>query len=94
MEKLLETFEDLGETKFEHFQRVVQKSLSRKAGRGTPTVAMETGRKLKVAELMLEQFDEQTLDMAALALKKIHRSDLVQKISGQIPAGPSGESRT
>ncbi|XP_032414473.1 NACHT, LRR and PYD domains-containing protein 1-like isoform X2 [Xiphophorus hellerii] len=93
MEKLLETFEDLGETKFEHFQRVVQKSLSRKAGRGTPTVAMETGRKLKVAELMLEQFDEQTLDMAALALKKIHRSDLVQKISGQIPAGPSEPSR-
>uniref|UniRef100_A0A3B3WQM1 FIIND domain-containing protein n=1 Tax=Poecilia mexicana TaxID=48701 RepID=A0A3B3WQM1_9TELE len=91
MEKLLETFEDLGEAKFEHFQRVVQKSLSRKAGRGT--VAMETGRKLKVAELMLEQFDEQTLDMAALVLKQIHRSDLVQKISGNIPAGPSGPSR-
>ncbi|XP_054916940.1 uncharacterized protein LOC129380000 [Poeciliopsis prolifica] len=86
MEKLLETFEDLGEAKFEHFQRVVQKSLSRKAGRRTPAVAVEMGRKLKVAKLMLEQLDEQTLDMAALVLKKIHRSDLVQKISGGNPA--------
>ncbi|XP_054878902.1 NACHT, LRR and PYD domains-containing protein 1b allele 2-like [Poeciliopsis prolifica] len=94
MEKLLETFEDLGEAKFEHFQRVVQKSLSRKAGRRTPAVAVETGRKLKLAELMLEQLDEQTLDMAALVLKKIHRSDLVQKISGGNPAaGPPGVTR-
>lgn len=89
VEKLMEIFEDLGETEFEHFQRVLQRSLPRKQRRVTATFLRETGRKVKVAELMLEQFDEQTVDVATQVLMKMHRFDLVQKISGKTLAGPA-----
>ncbi|XP_035986251.1 uncharacterized protein LOC105923241 [Fundulus heteroclitus] len=81
MEKLLETFEDLDEAEFERFWETLRKT-AMKHRRRTPTYFNET--KWKVAELMLEQFDEQSLDVAMQILKQINRSDLVQKIPVKI----------
>ncbi|KAM4568364.1 uncharacterized protein V3H82_012564 isoform 2-T2 [Fundulus diaphanus] len=86
MEKLLETFEDLDEAEFQRFWRVLQKRLSMKHRRRTPTYFKES--KWKVAEQMFEEFHERTLDVAIQILKKINRSDLVQKISEKVSTGP------
>ncbi|XP_035991410.1 uncharacterized protein LOC105924485 [Fundulus heteroclitus] len=85
MEKLLETFENLDEAEFERFWETLQMT-AMKHRRRTPTYFNET--KWKVAELMLEQFDEQSLDEAMQILKQINRSDLVQKIPVKISTRP------
>ncbi|KAL7393705.1 hypothetical protein ABVT39_014808 [Epinephelus coioides] len=82
MEKLLETLEDLSPGELEKFKHVLQYT---KMGKDLPKIPghqMETADKVKIVELMVKIYGQQSVEVTCKVLRKMNRIDLAEMLSG------------
>ncbi|XP_070692016.1 uncharacterized protein [Pempheris klunzingeri] len=87
--KLLDTLENLSYGGLEQFKHVLLYSKVKK--KGLPRIPMEMAHRAEIADLMVEIYGEQSVEVTIEVLKEMNRRDLVQRLSDTSSAskGPS-----
>ncbi|XP_049439406.1 uncharacterized protein LOC125893024 isoform X2 [Epinephelus fuscoguttatus] len=82
MEKLLETLEDLSPGELEKFKHVLQYTKMEKDLPKIPGHHMEMADKVKIVELMVKIYGQQSVEVTCKVLRKMNRTDLAEMLSG------------
>ncbi|XP_041649583.1 uncharacterized protein LOC121513716 isoform X2 [Cheilinus undulatus] len=91
--KLLEILEELSSGELEKFKHVLQYTKMREGLPKMPRDQVETADKRQTAELMVEIYGQQCVEVTKDALEMINRTDLLEKLSESI-SGSEGPSRS
>ncbi len=90
--KLLETLKDLSYEELEQFKRLLRRTEMK---RGLPTIPrrrMKMADRVEIVEQMVEIYGQQSEQVTRKVLKKMRRTDLVQRLS-DISSGSKGETK-
>ncbi|XP_059194909.1 uncharacterized protein LOC131976046 isoform X2 [Centropristis striata] len=91
LQKILETLEDLNYEELEKFKWLLQQTEMEKGFPRIPKHRMETAEGGEVAELMVETYGQQSVEVTREVLEEMNRRDLVQRFS-EITLGSEGPS--
>ncbi|XP_074508767.1 uncharacterized protein LOC141778417 [Sebastes fasciatus] len=80
-EKLLETLKDLSDGELEKFKRVLQYIKMEKSLPIIPRRRMEMADRVRMVELMVETYGQQSVEVTREVFKKMNRTDLVERLS-------------
>uniref|UniRef100_A0A3B4X680 Pyrin domain-containing protein n=1 Tax=Seriola lalandi dorsalis TaxID=1841481 RepID=A0A3B4X680_SERLL len=89
-EKLLETLEDLSYGEINEFKFVLQSPETTSGHPIIPKRQMKMAQRVDLVELMMQTYGERSVEVTNEVLKKINRSDLVQRLS-EISSGSKGK---
>ncbi|XP_059214238.1 NACHT, LRR and PYD domains-containing protein 1 homolog [Centropristis striata] len=89
LQKILATLEDLKNKHFEEFKWLLRQTEKKKGFPGIPKYRMEIASRVEVAELMVETYGLQSVEVTREVLEKMNRRDLVQRFS-EISLGSEG----
>ncbi|XP_056235668.1 NACHT, LRR and PYD domains-containing protein 1 homolog [Seriola aureovittata] len=92
-EKLLETLEDLSYGEINEFKFVLQSPETTSGHPIIPKRQMKMAQRVDLVELMMQTYGERSVEVTNEVLKKINRSDLVQRLS-EISSGSKGPLRS
>ncbi|XP_070767890.1 uncharacterized protein [Enoplosus armatus] len=76
-EKLFKTLQDLSHRELQKFKQLLQQTEMKKG----PRHRMETAGSVDIATLMMEIYGRQSVEVTSKVLKKMNRTDLVQRLS-------------
>ncbi|XP_059194783.1 uncharacterized protein LOC131975958 [Centropristis striata] len=91
IERLLETFDILNHGELQQFKRLLQHTEMEIDVSKVSRYQLETAEGGEVAELMVETYGQQSVEVTREVLEKMNRSDLVQRFS-EISLGSEGSS--
>lgn len=80
-ELLLETLDDLGDEELKTFKWFLQQAEILEDFPAIPRSRLEKADKLDTLDLIVQTYNEQSVEVAKKVLKKINRNDLVQSLS-------------
>lgn len=90
-ELLLETLDDLGEEELKIFKWFLQQAEILEDFPAIPKSSLEKADKLDTLDLIVQTYNEQSVEVTKKVLTKINRNDLVQSLSN-IGSGPKRKS--